>query len=359
MARAFNFYAGPATLPQEVLEQAHAELLDYQGLGLSLIETSHRSPEYDAIHESAIASLRELLNIDDSYHVLLLGGGATLQFGMVPMNLMAAGQHCDLVHSGAWAKKALVDAKKVGSVNLVYDGKADNYTTLPEAASVKSSPGSRYLHITSNETIGGVQWQEFPATEAPLVADMTSDILSRPIPVDRFGLIYAGAQKNLGPAGVTIVIIRKELLERCPDTLPEYLSYKTHAESNSLYNTPPVFAIYIVKLVLDWIRRTGGLAAMAERNARKAAALYAAIDNSGGYYRCPVDPRYRSKMNVVFRLPTEELEKAFVAAAGQQHMLGLAGHRSVGGIRASIYYAMPEAGVQALIELMSEFARRG
>lgn len=359
MARAHNFYAGPATLPYEVLEQAHREFLDYQGLGLSLIETSHRSPEYDAVHERAIALLRSLLGIGDSYHVLFLGGGATMQFGMVPMNLLAPGGHCDLVNSGVWAKKALGDAKKIGTVNVVYDGAANKYTTLPNATAVQSTPGSSYLHITSNETIGGVQWNDYPRTTAPLVCDMSSDILSRPIDVSRFGLIYAGAQKNLGPAGVTIVIIRKDLIERCPDSLPEYLSYKTHAESNSLHNTPPVFSIYMVKLVLEWIERIGGLREIAARNERKAALLYQAIDASGGYFNCPVDPTYRSKMNVVFRLPSEELEKQFVKAGTARGMLGLAGHRSVGGLRASLYNAMTEEGVRALTELMAEFARRG
>ncbi len=354
MARAYNFNAGPAALPLPVLEQAQRELVDYRGTGLSLIETSHRSREYDGVHSAATSLFRKVLGIPEGYSILFLGGGATLQFGMIPMNLMSTGV-CDLVLSGAWAKKALADAKKVGKVNVVFDGSSDSFTSLPKAAEVTSSPESSYLHITSNETIGGVQWKEYPTPEAPLVADMSSDILSRPVPVERFGVIYAGAQKNLGPAGVTIVVIRNDLLERSPETLPVYLRYPTHAESDSLYNTPPVFPIYIVKLVLEWIEEQGGLSGMAERNRRKAAALYEAIDNSGGYYRCPVDREYRSDMNVVFRLPDEAKEKEFIEKAREAGMIGLKGHRSVGGIRASIYNAVPEEGVQELIAFMKRF----
>ncbi len=354
MARVFNFNAGPATLPLPVLETAQKELVDYRGTGLSLIETSHRSKDYDAVHAAATNLFREVLGVPDGYSILFLGGGATLQFGMVPMNLMTTGS-CDLVLSGAWARKALADAKKIGSVNVVWDGSADKFTSLPNASEVVSSPGSSYLHITSNETIGGVQWKDFPTTEAPLVADMSSDILSRPVPTERFDVIYAGAQKNLGPAGVTIVVIKNDLLERSPGNLPAYLRYPTHAESDSLYNTPPVFPIYIVKLVLEWIQEQGGLTGMAQRNGRKAAALYQAMEDSDGFYRCPVDPAYRSEMNVVFRLPDEEQEKKFVAQATEAGMIGLKGHRSVGGIRASIYNAMPEEGVEALIAFMKKF----
>jgi len=354
MSRVFNFYAGPATLPLPVLERGARDFVDYRGSGLSLIETSHRSKDYDEVHSTAQKLIRELLGIPDGYSVLFLGGGATLQFGMIPMNLMSTGSS-DIVLSGAWAKKALSDAKKIGTVNVVYDGSSSRFTTLPDPSAVASTPGSSYLHITSNETIDGVQWKEFPTTEAPLVADMSSDILSRPVPVDRFGVIYAGAQKNLGPAGVTIVIIRDDLLSRSPENLPVYLRYPVHAEKDSLYNTPPVFSIYMVKLVLEWILEQGGLAAIAERNRRKAAALYDAIDGSDGFYRCPVDEAYRSDMNVVFRLPDEDQEARFVAEAKERGMIGLKGHRSVGGIRASIYNAMPEEGVAALTQFMKEF----
>ncbi|MFA7567890.1 MAG: 3-phosphoserine/phosphohydroxythreonine transaminase [Alkalispirochaeta sp.] len=354
MARMFNFNAGPATLPLPVLETAQKELVDYRGSGLSLIETSHRSKTYGAVHTEAATLFRDILGVPQEYSILFLGGGATMQFGMIPLNLMTTGT-CDLVLSGAWAKKALDDAGKVGKVNVVYDGGADNFTSLPTASEVTSSPGSSYLHITSNETIGGVQWKEFPTTAAPLIADMSSDILSRPVPVERFGLIYAGAQKNLGPAGVTIVIISNDLLDRSPAELPAYLRYPTHADSDSLYNTPPVFPIYIVTLVLQWIIEQGGLKGIAERNRRKAAALYQAIDESDGFYRCPVDPKYRSDMNIVFRLPDGKQETAFIEKAAEENMIGLKGHRSVGGIRASLYNAMPEAGVEALISFMKRF----
>ncbi|MDA3948533.1 MAG: 3-phosphoserine/phosphohydroxythreonine transaminase [Spirochaeta sp.] len=356
MARVFNFYAGPATLPLPVLEAAQADLVDYRGSGLSLIETSHRSNDYDEVHASAQRLIRELLGVPDGYSVLFLGGGATMQFGMIPMNLMTTGRS-DLVLSGVWAQKALDDAKKYGTVSVVYDGSDTKFSTLPAASSVASTRDSSYLHITSNETIDGIQWKEFPTVDAPLVADMSSDILSRPVPVERFGLIYAGAQKNLGPAGVTIVIIRDDLLERSPADLPIYLRYPTHAKKDSLYNTPPVFPIYIVNLVLQWIVDNGGLAGIAERNRRKADALYQAIADSDGFYRSPVDPAVRSDMNVVFRLPDEEQEKKFVAGAAERGMIGLKGHRSVGGVRASIYNAMPEAGVETLIAYMNEFHR--
>lgn len=355
MERKTNFYAGPAALPLAVLQRMQHEAVDYHGLGLSLLETSHRSSEYGEVHNSAIALIRKHLNIPDNYRVLFLGGGATLQFAMVPLNFLGSG-FCDFTLTGAWANKAYKDAKVVGKVNVVYDGSQDNYTTLPDP--VRASEGAAYLHLTSNETIGGLQWQRFPdGGVAPLVADMSSDILSRPIPVERFGLIYAGAQKNLGPAGTTVVIIRDDMIERCPDTLPAYLNYRTHSESNSLYNTPPVFGVYVVKLVLEWIEEQGGVANLAAANEKKAALLYETIDTSGGFYACPVDTRYRSRMNVVFRLRSEELEKRFVAEAGEHGMIGLKGHRSVGGCRASIYNATSFEGVSKLADFMQEFAR--
>lgn len=358
MKRAFNFYAGPATLPPAVLEQAQRELVDYRGAGMSIMETSHRSAIYDEVHQACIDGIINLLGVPESHTVLLLGGGATLQFAMVPMNLAnRPDASCDIIASGSWAKKAVDDAKKVCGVNIVWDGKSDGYTTLPESASVASSSGSSYFHLTSNETIQGLQWQDFPRTEAPLVADMSSDIMSRSVPIDRFGLIYAGAQKNLGPAGVTVVIIRKDLLDRTPESVPAYLSYRTHADKNSLYNTPPVYPIYMLRLVVDWITQLGGIAAIEEINRRKAAALYAAIDGSDGFYRCPVKQEYRSAMNVVFRLPDEEAEKRFIAGAEEAGMVGLKGHRSLGGVRASIYNAMPESGVAALVEYMERFRR--
>lgn len=355
----FNFYAGPATLPEPVLQQLQRDIADYQDSGLSLIETSHRSAEYDAVHGRAISLIRELLQVPESHDILLLAGGATLQFAMAPMNLApsASGtpQTIDFTLSGSWARKAASDAGTMATIRTVFDGKDNGYTSLPDPASLALDAESAYVHLTSNETIEGLQWKQFPRCTAPLVADMSSDILSRPIPVSDFGLIYAGAQKNLGPAGVTVVIIRKDLMDRAPDSLPAYLSYRTHAGKNSLYNTPPVFPIWALSLVLEWIVGEGGIGVIAERNRRKAAALYAAIDESDGFYRCPVDPGYRSDMNVVFRLPDESQEKRFVAAAAENGMIGLKGHRSVGGIRASIYNAMPEAGVEKLIAFMRDF----
>lgn len=357
--RKHNFYAGPSTLPLPVLEELQRTMVDYHGMGLSLVETSHRSDEYDEVHESALAGLRALLDVPDSHSILFLGGGATMQFGMVPMNLLPSGGHADIVVSGSWAKKAIADMKKLGSANVLFDGSEGGFTTLPEPSSVKPSDGAAYVHITTNETIGGLQWKEFPDTDpVPLVADMSSDILSRRIDISRFGLVYAGAQKNLGPAGLTVVIIRNDLLERIPDTLPAYLDYRTHAEKNSLYNTPPVFCIYALNLVMNWITGEGGLDAIARRNVEKAAGVYRVIESSPDFFRCPVDPRYRSDMNIVFRLPSEELEKEFIAEAEERDMLGLKGHRSVGGIRVSLYNALPVASAEALTGFMRDFERR-
>jgi phosphoserine aminotransferase len=362
VARVFNFYAGPATLPLAVLERVERDLIDYQGKGLSLIETSHRSPEYDSVHNRAVGLIRDLLRVPEGYTVLLLGGGATLQFGMVPMNLVgfqpAADTRIDLTISGSWAKKARADAEKFAPVNVVFDGTEGGFTTLPDPTTVKASAGCAYLHITSNETIEGIQWKDFPSVDVPVAADMSSDILSRPVPIERFGVIYAGAQKNLGPAGVTVVIIRDDLVSRADDLVPAYLSYKTHADKNSLYNTPPVFAIWVLSLVLEWVAGLGGVEVIAETNRRKAAKLYDAIDGSNGFYRCPAGPEVRSEMNVVFRLPDENLEAEFVARATEMGMVGLKGHRSIGGIRASIYNAMPEEGVDALVDFMHRFAQR-
>ncbi|TVQ36163.1 MAG: 3-phosphoserine/phosphohydroxythreonine transaminase [Spirochaetaceae bacterium] len=359
MVRKYNFSAGPSTLPLSVLQELQRTLVEHNGAGLSLIEASHRSKEYEAVHNSAISLFRELLAVPRTHEILLLGGGATLQFAMVPLNFLLSGSSCDLAHSGAWARKALEDARKVGSVRLAFDGSASSFMTLPTRQELSLDPDAAYFHLTSNETIGGVQWKEFPDTGAvPIVADMSSDIMSRPISFDRFGLIYAGAQKNLGPAGVTVVIIRKDMLDRCPDTLPAYLSYKVHAESNSLYNTPPVFSINAMRLVLQWVKEEGGLAECDRRAHSKSATLYDAIEGSDGFYRNPVDPRCRSTMNVVFRLPTEELEKRFVSEATAAGLDGLKGHRSVGGCRASIYNAMPTEGVAALAEFMSDFASK-
>ncbi len=359
MSRIFNFSAGPCTLPLGVLEQARDEMVEYHGQGMSIIEMSHRGKTYDTIHHESMDLVRELLNLPDNYRVLLLGGGATLQFSMVPMNLLHGGKSCDFTFTGAWAKKALADTKKVGKVNLVFDGTDSSFTTLPDPASVKASSDAAYLHLISNETIGGVQWQEWPDIgSVPLVADMSSDFLSRHIPVDRFGLIYAGAQKNVGPAGMAVVIIRQDILDACSPDLTSYLSYPSHAKTDSMLNTPPVFTIYMMKLVLERLRDAGGLDAAEQLATKRSDLLYNVIESQGSFYRCPVDSACRSKTNVVFRLPTEDLEKQFVAEADAQGMSGLKGHRSVGGCRASIYNAMPVEGAETLARFMTAFAKQ-
>ncbi len=359
MSRKLNFYAGPSTLPVEVLDELKNNIADYHGEGYSIIEASHRGKVYDDLHNETVGLLKELMGIPEGYSVLFLGGGATMQFSMIPMNMLSSGKTADYVNSGAWGGKAVKDAEKIGKVNVLYDGKDSNYTTLPAPSEVKASENSAYVHITSNETIGGLQWKDWPSLgDTSLVADMSSDILSRPVPVDKFALIYAGAQKNLGPAGATIVIIRDDVWKNAPSDLTAYLSYKTHAEKNSLYNTPPVFSIWGINLVLKWIKKMGGAEAMATRSQEKSQLLYNAIENSNGFYRCPVDPKYRSTMNVVFRLPSEELEAQFIKEAEAQGMLGLKGHRSVGGCRASIYNSLPPRDVEALVEFMKSFAQK-
>ncbi len=359
MKRIFNFNAGPSALPLSVLEQARDQFVEFAGSGMSILEVSHRAKDYEGVHNRAKALVQELLGLSDRYEVLFLGGGATLQFSMVPMNLLAGGKTCDFTVTGAWAKKAYADSKLIGNVNVVYDGKADNYLNLPNPADVKVNPATTYLHITSNETIGGVQWPSFPDTgDVPIVADMSSDFLSRRVPVEKFGLIYAGAQKNVGPAGLAVVIIRKDLLERCPDNLTAYLNYKTHAKENSLYNTPPVYAIYITSLVLEWLKGLGGLPAAERMADERAGLIYGMMDKHAGYYRCPVPAHCRSKMNIVFRLPSEELEQKFIKEATAAGMGGLKGHRSVGGCRASVYNAMPIEGAKALADFMDAFARK-
>lgn len=354
MHRIYNFSAGPSTLPLEVLQEAQELLVDYQGLGLSIMEDSHRAKPYMAVHEEAIANIRELLDLSDDYSVLFLTGGASGQFAMVPMNFLGTGDVADYTNSGAWAAKAIKEARILGEVNVIADCGKEIPTRVPRLDELNYTDNAAYVHITSNETISGAQWHDFPVTSAPLVADMSSDMLSRPVPVSRFGLIYAGAQKNLGPAGVTLVIIRKDLAERVSETVPKIYRYQTHMEANSMYNTPPCFPIYMLMLVTRWLKQRGGLSAMAEVNARKAAKLYAAIDATD-FYRGTAIPEFRSQMNVTFRLPSEELEAEFVKAAAAEGMSGLKGHRSVGGIRASIYNAMPEAGVDSLISFMQQF----
>ncbi len=358
MSRAHNFGAGPCTLPLSVLETAAAEFVDFGGEGMSLFEMSHRSKTYDKIHMETLSLIRELLELPENYKILLLGGGATMQFGMLAMNLLPDGGFAEYVNSGAWAKKAIADGKKIGDARVIWDGADDKFTTLPDPARLNADPGAAYLHITSNETIGGIQWKDFPDTgSTPLICDTSSDFLSRPIPVEKFDMLYAGAQKNAGPAGTTVVIIKEELLERVCREVPAYLDYRIHASKDSLYNTPPVFPIYMMGLVLKQLKADGGLAAAEKKANERAAIVYGAMDASDGYYRCPIPAEYRSPMNVVFRLPDEDLEKQFIAEATGAGLIGLKGHRSVGGCRASLYNAMPIEGAQALSDFMGEFAK--
>lgn len=356
MARAYNFSAGPAVLPLEALEQAGAEIADFKGTGMSIMESSHRGKAYSAVHEEAVANYRQILGLSEDYSVVFVQGGASLQFAMIPMNLLGAAQVADYVNSGAWASKAIKEAKLIGKVNVAADCGKEIPTRVPRQAELKLTDGAAYVHITSNETISGAQWKEFPRTSAPLVADMSSDAISRPFDANRFGLIYAGAQKNLGPAGVALVIIRKDLAERVSETVPTMLKYKTYIEENSLYNTPPCFSIYVMMLVSRWLLKEG-VENVYKRNVRKAAKLYAAID-SNGFYRGTAVPECRSDMNVTFRLPSEELEAKFIKEAEARRMIGLKGHRSVGGLRASIYNAFPEEGISALISFMKDFAAK-
>ena len=357
-ARIFNFSAGPAVLPVPVLEEAQRDLVSMPGVGMSVMEMSHRSKAFEDILNTAIADMRALAGIPSNYKVLLLQGGATLQFSMVPMNLLGAGATADYVDTGSWADKAIKEARKVGTVNVTGSTKGDNYTRIPSQGELTLTPGAAYVHITTNNTIEGTEWKTLPQVgDAPLVADASSDIFHGPIDVGRFGLIYAGAQKNLGPSGVTLVIVRDDLLGRSRDTLPTFLNYKIHAENNSLYNTPPTFGAYILGLTMKWLKSQGGLAGIKQVNERKAATLYAEIDRTG-FYRGTAQKDSRSLMNVTFRLRNEELEKAFEKEATAAGLDGLKGHRAVGGMRASIYNAFPEAGVNALVDFMREFERK-
>jgi phosphoserine aminotransferase len=355
--RIYNFSAGPAVLPLPVLEEAQRDLVALPGVGMSVMEISHRSKTFDEIIQGAEADLRELGGIPASYKVLFLQGGASLQFSMVPMNLLAAGATADYIITGDWAKKALKEAKKVGATKVAATTDADSFKRVPRQDELSLTPDAAYVHMTSNNTIFGTQWHHVPdAGGAPLVCDASSDMYSRPIDVSKFGLIYAGAQKNLGPSGVTVVIVREDLLARSADSLPTMLNYRTQAENGSLYNTPPVFGIYILRLVLKWLKRTGGLPAIAAVNERKAKALYDELDRSE-FWRPHADRDSRSQMNVTFRLPNEDLEKQFVKEATAAGFDGLKGHRSVGGLRASIYNAFPEDGIAALVQFMREFER--
>ena len=355
--RVFNFSAGPAVLPVPVLQEAQRDLLALPGVGMSVLEVSHRSAAFDRVLEQAEADLRTLAGVPDEYHVLFLQGGASQQFAMVPMNLLGQDGVADYTLTGSWAKKAASEAAKFGRVNICATTEDEAFTGVPAPDGLRLTPGSAYVHVTSNNTIVGTQWPVMPEVgDTPLVVDASSDFLCRPLDVSRHGLIYGGAQKNLGPAGVTLVIVRRDLAERGPDTLPTTLRYAVAAKHGSRYNTPPVFAIYLFGLVMRWLIDNGGLTAMETRNRRKAALLYDAIDETG-FYRGTAQTGSRSLMNVTFRLPTEALEQRFVTQAAEAGLSGLKGHRSVGGQRASIYNAFPEAGVVALVEFMAEFER--
>ena len=356
--RIFNFSAGPAILPVPVLEEAQRDMLSLPGVGMSVMEISHRSKTFDEIIGGAERGIRELLGVPDNYHVLFLQGGASLQFSMVPINFLPSGGSADYVLTGSWGKKALKEAKRTGLVNVAATMADGGFTRVPTDEEINFDSNASYVHITTNETIEGVEWKNEPKTgKVPLIADASSDILSHEIPVDKYALIYAGAQKNIGPSGVTLVIVRDDLLQRIPDGLHSMLDYRTHVENKSLYNTPTTWGIYIINLVCKWIREKGGLSALARENETKAKLLYDAIDASD-FYRGHADPDSRSIMNVTYRLPTEELEKKFTTEATAQGLDGLKGHRSVGGIRASIYNAFPSEGVEALVSFMKDFERK-
>ena len=358
MSRVYNFSAGPSALPPAVLEKAQAEMLDYGGTGMSVMEMSHRSKAYVAIAEKAEANLRELLGVPSNYNVLFLQGGATGQFAAIPQNLLRGKTRTAYVATGIWSDKAIAEAKHYSEVKIAASSKEQNYAIIPDRSSWNIDPDAAYLHYTSNETIGGVEFHDIPdAGGLPLVSDMSSDILSRPLDVSRFGLIYAGAQKNMGPAGICVVIVRDDLVGQAMPGTPGIFDYQKQAENGSMLNTPPTYPWYLLGMVLEWIKEQGGLAAMDARNAAKAGKLYAAIDASP-FYSNPVDPACRSRMNVPFRIANADLEKAFLAEARAAGLVNLEGHRSVGGFRASIYNAMPEAGVDALIGFMAEFERR-
>ena len=356
--RIFNFSAGPAVLPEEVLREAQENLLSLPGVGMSILEISHRSKPFDEVIEGCEADLRTLGGIPNDYHVLFLQGGASLQFSMVPMNILGRDASADYIVTGVWSQKAVKEAKRVGSVKIAASTEDGNFTRVPRQDELTLDPNAAYVHYTTNNTIFGTEFKYRPETgSVPLVADASSDIYSGPIDVSKYALIYAGAQKNLAPAGLTLVIIRDDLLKRTPSSLPTMMQYSVHAENKSLYNTPPVFAIYIMRLVLRWLLKQGGLAAVEKINARKADKLYAEIDRSG-FYKGHAAKDSRSRMNITFRLPNEDLDKTFAKEATAAGLDGLKGHRSVGGMRASIYNAFPEAGVDALVQFMREFEAR-
>jgi phosphoserine aminotransferase len=356
MSRVRNFCAGPCTLPTEVLAEVRDELLDFEDSGMSLIEMSHRSPEYDAVHGDALERLRRTLEVPADFEVLFVQGGGVLQFAMVPMNLVPAGATAGYVRSGAWGKAAHADAVRTASAYLAWDGQPDGFTRMPEAHEIEVRPGARYVHLTANETIEGLQLRELPDLAVPLVVDMSSDFLTRPVDWSRVDLVYGGVQKNLGPAGLAVVVIRRTALDRSVEGLASYLSFPAHAAARSLLNTPPMFSIYVMGKMLRWIEDRGGLTGMAERAERRSSRIYDVIDASGGFYSSRADTRARSRTNVVFQTPDPDLDARFLADARSAGLVNLKGHRSVGGMRASIYNAMPDEGVDELAGFMRDFA---
>ena len=358
LKRAFNFNAGPAALPLPVLERIREELLDYQGTGMSVMEMSHRSPEFEAINNAAEQNLRKLMAIPDDYAVLFVQGGGSLQFSSVPQNLALPGKPVDVLHTGAWTAKAISELKKSFLYTIAASTETEKFVRVPRGEEIKLSPDASYTYLCTNNTIEGTQYHSLPASAAPLVADMSSDIASRPMDVSQFGLIFAGAQKNLGPSGVTLVIVRKDLAERADKNLPTVLQYRTHIKEKSLYHTPPTFAVYTLGLVTEWIAAEGGLPGIQKRNEAKARLLYETIENSNGFYRCPVEKSSRSLMNVVFRIAGDEaVERDFAKGAAAANLVGTPGHRSVGGMRISLYNAVGQDAVEALVAYMREFQR--
>jgi phosphoserine aminotransferase len=359
LKRALNFNAGPAALPEAVLARAEKEMMNYQGSGMGVMELSHRSKQFEAINDRTKSLLRNLLHIPDDYEVLFLQGGASLQFTMVPMNLLEEGSTAGYVMTGTWSEKALKEAQKIGSAAAIASSKSSNYKSIPSFSEINIKPDSSYLHITTNNTIFGTQWHNLPEkVNVPLVADMSSDILSRPVNISSYGLIYAGAQKNLGPSGVTVVIIHKDLLKRSRPDLPAMLNYQVQADSKSLYNTPPTLSVYFLMLVLEWAESIGGVKQLELQNKQKAAMLYEAIDSSDGFYKGHAEKESRSLMNITFTLENEDLTDSFLHEAKESGFIGLAGHRSVGGCRASIYNAVPLGHVEKLAKFMNDFRLR-
>lgn len=357
--RVFNFNPGPSTLPLEVLKKVQEELLDYQCTGMSVLEISHRSPQFEEINNTANNLLKELLGIGDNYHILFVGGGASSQFANIPLNFLKDWTTANYVDTGTWASKAIKEAEKIGKVNIIASSKDKNYTYIPEFTTQKITNNAAYVHITSNNTIKGTQYQSIPDTgDIPLFADLSSDICSRKIDYSRFALFYAGAQKNLGPSGVTLVGIKKDILDRTNENLPTMVDYKTHADKKSLFNTPPVFAIYILKLVLEWVKQNGGLSGIEEINRKKKDLIYNLLDTHDEFFKPTAEKNSRSWMNITFRLPTEELEKQFIKEGTATGLIGLKGHRSVGGIRVSLYNAMTLEGAEAAAELMKSFVNK-